>query len=196
MELSAHEYYCSHTKNINFNGKTFVPFMNVTEIEDILNKISRQINNHYKEKQTIEDPLIIVGILNGSFMFLADLVKHLNIHCEMHFVKVSSYEGTNTTGTITNIIGLNTDIKNKNVLIVEDIIDTGLTINNILKTLNKEEPNSLDICTLLFKKEKYVGDDIEIKFIGKEIRDDFVIGYGLDYNGAGRQLDQIYALKK
>lgn len=196
MELSAHEYYCSHTKNITFNGKTFVPFMNVTEIEDILNKISRQINNHYKEKQTVEDPLIIVGILNGSFMFLADLVKHLNIHCEMHFVKVSSYEGTNTTGTITNIIGLNTDIKNKNVLIVEDIIDTGLTINNILKTLNKEEPNSLDICTLLFKKEKYVGDDIEIKFIGKEIIDDFVIGYGLDYNGAGRQLDQIYALKK
>ena len=178
-----------------FGGKEFAPYIGIKEIANILKNTANKINEYYKNIITEENPLIIVGILNGSFMFLSDLVKHIDLHCQIHFIKVTSYEGTETTGKITKLIGLNENIQNSNVLIVEDIIDTGITINNIINTLNKEEPASLNICTMLYKKEKYISNPINIEFVGKEIPDKFVIGYGLDYNKSGRQLDMIYALK-
>lgn len=178
-----------------YGDKEFAPYISINEIATIVKDTANKINTYYKNIITEENPLIIVGILNGSFMFLSDLVKHIDLHCQIHFIKVTSYEGTETTGKITKLIGLNENIKNLNVLIVEDIVDTGITINNIIDTLNKEEPASLNICTMLYKKEKYISNPINIEFIGKEIPDKFVIGYGLDYNKSGRQLEMIYALK-
>ena len=178
-----------------YGNKEFAPYIGIKEIATIVKDTADKINTHYKNIVTEENPLIIVGILNGSFMFLSDLVKQIDLHCQIHFIKVTSYEGTETTGKITKLIGLNENIKNLNVLIVEDIIDTGITINNIIDTLDKEEPASLNICTVLYKKEKYISKPINIEFVGKEIPDKFVIGYGLDYNKSGRQLEMIYALK-
>lgn len=181
--------------NKSFGGKEFAPYIEISEIENILKNTANKINNYYKNIITEENPLIIVGILNGSFMFLSDLVKRIDLHCQIHFIKVTSYEGTETTGKITKLIGLNENIHNSNVLVVEDIVDTGITINNIINTLNEKEPATLNICTMLYKKEKYISNPINIEFVGKEIPDKFVIGYGLDYNKMGRQLDMIYALK-
>ena len=174
-------------------NKSFEPYIDKNELKNIVNITANNIYNYYKNIVSEEEPLIIIGVLNGSFIFLADLVKKLKLKCEIHFIKVSSYEGTETTGKITNILGLTRDITNQHVLIVEDIIDTGLTIVNLIKEFKTHHPKNLHICTLLFKKEKYT-ENIPIDFIGKTIPDKFVIGYGLDYNHFGRNLDIIYKL--
>jgi hypoxanthine phosphoribosyltransferase len=126
-------------------------------------------------------------------MFLADLVKMLNIKCEIHFIKVSSYSGTETTGKVTEILGLTRDITNQNVLIVEDIVDTGLTMRELYHQLSLKKPLTLDMCTLLYKKVK-CKVHLNIKYVCKEIEDKFVIGYGLDYDNLGRNYDSIYSL--
>ena len=170
--------------------------MTKEEIEFRVKIVAGNINEYYKDITNEQNPLIILGVLNGSFMFLSDLVKNIKLHCEIHFIKVSSYEGTESTGLITDIIGLNQDIFEKNVLIVEDIIDTGLTINNLMDKLNQQNPQSLNACSMLWKTEKYNGREINTQFIGKEIPNKFVIGYGLDYDNVGRNLPDIYTINK
>lgn len=181
-------------ETVNIKNNSFTIYLSKDEIENIVRDIAENINIFYKNKTNENNPLIIIGVLNGAFMFLSDLVKHINLHCEIHFIKVSSYEGTESTGTITNIIGLNQDISDKNVLIVEDIIDTGLTINNLMDELIKQKPQSLNICSMLWKTEKYNGRELNTKFIGKSIPNKFVIGYGLDYDNFGRNLPDIYSI--
>ena len=145
---------------------------------------------------------LFLGVLNGSFIFLSDLAKKLTINCEFHFIKVSSYEGLNSTGMLTEIIGLTKDIENRDVIIVEDIIDTGRTMKRLIKTLKEKNPQSISICTLLYKDCDHKEQDVDtitiedIDFIGKIIPDIFVVGYGLDYNNLGRNLEIIYALDK
>jgi len=173
--------------------KNFQKYMSTNELEEIVADTAGKINSYYKDLVSEDKPLIMVGVLNGCFMFLRDLMKTINIPCEVHFIKVSSYEGTESSGTITSVLGLTKDIKDQHVLIVEDIVDTGLTISNLMNELNKEGPTTLNICTLLFKYQKYKGD-LKIRFIGKTIMNLFVLGYGLDYNYLGRNLDSIYAL--
>ncbi len=183
-------------ETVNIKNNSFSTYMSKDEIENTVKNVASNINNFYENNNSENNPLIIVGVLNGAFMFLADLVKNIKLYCEVHFIKVSSYEGTESTGLITNIIGLNQDIKNKNVLIVEDIIDTGLTINNLMDKLSEQNPKSLTVCSMLLKKEKYNGRDINMNFIGKCIPNKFVIGYGLDYDNFGRNLPDIYTINE
>lgn len=165
--------------------KTFKPYLTSSEIGIAIQKIADQINLDYQDKS----PLFI-AILNGSFIFASDLFKKINIPAEISFIKLASYQGTKSTGNVITAIGLETDLFDRHVVVLEDIIDTGKTLSAFLPQLQHQQPKSLKVCTLLHKKEatKY---PIDIDYLGFEIPDLFVVGYGLDYNGYGRNLDQI-----
>ena len=132
-------------------------------------------------------------MLNGSFVFAADLMRHITIPCEISFVKLASYEGTVSTGKVVEVMGLNEDITGRDVIIVEDIVDTGKTMERMLDTLGTRNPNSLHICTLLLKPEK-LKIPLNIEYAAMEIPNDFIVGYGLDYDQEGRNLRDIYTL--
>ena len=168
--------------------KSFKPFLTKYEIDEAIEKIAKQINHDYADK----NPLFI-AILNGAFMFASDLFKKINIPAEISFIKLASYQGTKSTGTVITSIGLETDLFDRHVIIIEDIIDTGKTLSAFLPQLKHQQPKSLKVCALLHKSEatKY---PIEIDFFGFEIPNLFVVGYGLDYNGFGRNIDQIMQL--
>ena len=144
-----------------------------------------QINKDYSDK----NPLFI-AILNGSFIFASDLFKKINIPAEISFIKLASYQGTKSTGNVITAIGLETDLYDRNVIVLEDIIDTGKTLSAFLPQLEHQQPKSLKVCTLLHKKEA-TQYPVTIDYLGFEIPNLFVVGYGLDYNGYGRNLDQI-----
>ncbi|WP_111670756.1 hypoxanthine phosphoribosyltransferase [Algoriphagus litoralis] len=141
------------------------------------------------------EELIILGILNGSFVFMADLVREIDlaVHCE--FIKISSYQGTGTTGKVRSVLGLSIDLTGKNVLIVEDIVDTGISMNYLLSELSAHKPRILSVATLLFKKDAF-RFNYKLDYVGFEIPDKFVVGYGLDYDGLGRNLPDLYQLSK
>ena len=142
----------------------------------------------------VKDPLFI-SVLNGSFMFSSDIMKKITLpNTEISFVKLSSYSGTQTTGEVRELIGLGQNIRNRNVIILEDIIDTGITLEKIISLLEKEEVADIKVATLLFKPDAYT-KEIPIDFIGKSIPNDFVVGYGLDYDEIGRNLPHIFKLK-
>jgi len=177
-------------KTITLHNKTFEIFIPETEISAIVHTIANQINN-----SEVKDP-IFIAVLNGSFLFAADIMRKINIpNCEISFIKVSSYLGTESTGQVNELIGLGKNIRNRNVVILEDIIDTGITLEKIMSLLEKEEVADIKVATLLFKPEAYK-KEIEIDFIGKSIPNDFVVGYGLDYDEIGRNLPHIYKLKE
>jgi hypoxanthine phosphoribosyltransferase len=177
-------------KIITLHNKTFEISIPEIEISSIVHSIANQIN-----KSKVKDPLFI-AVLNGSFLFAADIIREINIpNCEISFIKLSSYLGDKSTGKVDELIGLGQNIKNRNIIILEDIIDTGNTLEKIISLLEKEEVADIKIATLLFKPEAYK-KDIEIDFIGRSITNDFVVGYGLDYNEIGRNLPHIYKLKE
>lgn len=136
---------------------------------------------------------LLLAVLNGSFVFAADLMRHITIPCEISFVKLASYEGTVSTGKVVEVMGLNEDITGRDVIIVEDIVDTGKTMERMLDTLGTRNPNSLHICTLLLKPEK-LKIPLNIEYAAMEIPNDFIVGYGLDYDQEGRNLRDIYTL--
>ena len=156
----------------------------VNAIKSIAKKIARDLRD--------KDPLLIC-VLNGSFMFASDLMKEMSFNCEISFVKLSSYEGTHTTGKVKQLIGLNEDIKGRYVVLLEDIVDTGTTIVKVVDQLRNLEPAEVRVATMLFKPEAYT-QDMKIDYIGLEIPNDFIVGYGLDYNGYGRNLRNIYTV--
>lgn len=167
----------------------FVQYLTEETIQARIKELSKQISEEYKTKLPI-----IIGVLNGSFMFMADLVKNLDINCEMDFFKLSSYGDEKiSSGDVKLLKDLNADISDRHLLIVEDIVDTGLSINYIEKLLKQHNPASVKIVTLLFKPEK-LKYDIKIDYIGFEIPNRFVIGYGLDYAQKYRNLKSIYVL--
>ena len=177
-------------KEIDIKDKIFEIFISEDEISSIVHSMANQINN-----SGVKDPLFI-AVLNGSFIFAADIMRKINIpNCEISFIKLSSYLGTETAGKVNELIGLGKNIRNRNVVILEDIIDTGITLEKIMSLLEKEEVADIKVATLLFKPEAYK-KDIEIDFIGKSIPNDFVVGYGLDYDEIGRNLPHIYKLKE
>lgn len=178
---------------VKVHDLVFEKYITQYEIDSIVNETAIKINSDYTNIVSSENPLIIIGILNGSFMFLSDLVKKINIPSEVHFIKVSSYSGTKTTGNVVDVIGLTQDISDKNVIIVEDIIDTGLTMSKLLETFRLQNPKSIEVCACLYKETKCI-PNLDIKYIGKSIEDKFVIGYGLDYNSQGRNFGEIYSL--
>ena len=176
-------------KMITLHNKTFEVFIPETEISAIVHSMANQVNN-----SEIKNPLFI-AVLNGSFLFAADIMRKINIpNCEISFIKLSSYLGTETKGEVNELIGLGKNIRNRNIVILEDIIDTGITLEKIILLLEKEEVADIKVATLLFKPESYQ-KKIEIDFIGKSIPNDFVVGYGLDYDEIGRNLPHIYKLK-
>ena len=176
-------------KDIKLHDKTFEIYIPETEIAKIVLNIADQINN-----SGIEKPLFI-AVLNGSFLFAADVIRKITIpNSEISFVKLASYEGPESTGKVNELIGLNQDLKGRNVIILEDIIDTGNTLTTLTQMIEKKEISSLKIATLLYKPEAYT-KEISIDYIGKSIPNKFVVGYGLDYDEIGRNLPHIYKLK-
>ena len=177
-------------KEIILHDKTFKVFISEKEIEEIVENIAQKIN-----ASDIENPLFI-AILNGSFLFAADIMRKITIpNVEISFIKLSSYSGTQTTGKVDQIIGLGKNIEGRNIVVLEDIIDTGITLEKIINLLQKENVANIKIATLLFKPKAYQ-KDITIDYVGKEISNDFVVGYGLDYDEIGRNLPHIYKLKE
>lgn len=175
---------------IQLHDKCFVPFLSSESIQDEVRVLASKINADFQgEKVTF------VAILNGAFMFAADLLKHIKLDCEITFVKVSSYKGTSTTGRVDELIGLNASLSNKTVVILEDIVDTGITMDKIHKLIELHEPKSLKVCTLLYKKEVHQGR-VNPDYVGFEIENKFVVGYGLDYDELGRNLSEILQISE
>lgn len=168
--------------------KTFVPYLTELELQKEIKRMADEINRDYEGKK----PLFI-AILNGSFMFASDLFKEITIPSEISFIKLASYKGTKSTGSVITAIGLEAEIYDRDVIVIEDIIDTGKTLSEFLPQLLHQQAKSLKVCTLLHKKEA-TKFPIDINYLGFVIPDLFVVGYGLDYNGYGRNLKEIYQL--
>ena len=174
---------------INIKNRDFELFITNNEIYSMVRSIAKDIN-----KSSIKDPLFI-AVLNGSFLFAADIMREITLtDTEISFIKLSSYSGTETTGRAKKLIGINTEVKNRNIIILEDIIDTGITLERIIALFKEKNVADIKVATLLFKPEAYT-KDIPIDFIGRSIGNDFVVGYGLDYDEIGRNLPHIYKLK-
>ncbi len=173
---------------VNAHGLSFNLMISSGELQTRIKALAEELTNDFKEK----NPLFI-GILNGAFIFCADLTRSCDMICEVAFMKLSSYKGMASTGDVATVLGLDRPIKDRNVIIVEDIIDTGVTLHKLLPDLQAMEPASITICALLVKPEA-VQHPLEIHYAGFEIENKFVIGYGLDYNEHGRSLAGIYQL--
>lgn len=173
---------------VQIKDKRFKTFISEDEIQQRVKAVADRINHDMEDKK----PLLL-AVLNGSFVFAADLMRHITIPCEISFVKLASYEGTVSTGKVVEVMGLNEDITGRDVIIVEDIVDTGKTMERMLDTLGTRNPNSLHICTLLLKPEK-LKIPLNIEYAAMEIPNDFIVGYGLDYDQEGRNLRDIYTL--
>lgn len=173
---------------IKLHDKQFKPFIDSSRIQEAILALANKINQDYKDKQ----PLFI-GVLNGSFLFVADLVREFNGNCDVSFMKMASYEGTSTTGVVNELIGLNEEITGRHVIVLEDIVDTGNTLEKLFQELEKQNPESLEIATLLFKPKAYQ-KDIPVKYVAMEVGNEFLVGYGLDYDGLGRNLKDIFII--
>ncbi|MBJ11053.1 MAG: hypoxanthine phosphoribosyltransferase [Flavobacteriales bacterium] len=173
---------------IQLHDKIFEPYISKEEIQKSIAKTASKMNV-LKNK----NPIFLV-VLNGSFLFASDLLKQLKFDAEVCFIKLKSYEGTKSTGTVTEIMGLLTNISNRTVVVLEDIVDTGNTLEKIYSILKSQNPKEILIATLLFKPSSFQ-KKLDIHYICKEIPDEFVVGYGLDYKELGRTLPQIYKLK-
>ena len=169
--------------------KEFAPSIAAEEILTQVRRVASEINRDYDG----ESPLFLV-VLNGAFIFAADLMREISLPAEVSFVKLASYQGTASSGTVREIIGLNTDITGRPLIIVEDIVESGITMAHMIDTLKRQNPKSIDICTLLLKPQK-MEVKLDIRYAAMEIPNDFILGYGLDYNGLGRGLKDIYTLK-
>ncbi|EFZ36540.1 hypoxanthine phosphoribosyltransferase [Hoylesella oralis ATCC 33269] len=173
---------------VTIKDKTFKTFIPEAEIKQRVKAVAEKINRDMADK----NPLLL-AVLNGSFMFAADLMRDITIPCEISFVKLASYQGTTSTGEIKEVIGLNEDIAGRTVIIVEDIVDTGATMKRMIETLGTRNPESIHICTLLLKPDK-LRVPLDIAYTAIEIPNDFILGYGLDYDQQGRNLRDIYTL--
>ena len=176
-------------KTVKLHDKTFRVMIPAEKIDQAVTAVAERINNDYADKDT---PLF-VGVLNGSFMFLSDLIKKIEFNSELSFVKISSYEGTSSTGQIRSLIGLNGSIEGRHVIIVEDIVDTGESIAHMIADLESRKPASVEVCTLLFKPASY-SKQYPIRYRALEIGNEFIVGYGLDYDQLGRNLKDVYVV--
>lgn len=176
------------SRRVSIHNKAFKPYLSQKKISSAVKLVAAQINKELKN----ENPLFL-AVLNGSFVFAADLLREITIPCEITFVKLASYEGTSSKGRVTELIGLNEQVAGRTVVIIEDIVDSGLTVEKLTKLLKQKKAKRVKIATALFKPAAYKRK-LRIDYIGVEIANDFVVGYGLDYNGYGRNLKQIYIL--
>ena len=168
---------------------TFEPYLSQESIQQEIVRLAEDINSNYAE----DDP-IFIAVLNGAFIFMADLARHISIPSEITFVKVKSYEQLQSTGEHREFIGLEVSVTNRHIIVVEDIVDSGNTIQFLIEKLQKLNPASVSVATLLFKPDA-LQHTINVDYVGFQIPNDFVVGYGLDYDGYGRNLPDIYKLK-
>jgi len=173
---------------IRVHDKTFEPYLTAGQIASAIQSLADQLNLDYAGKK----PLFI-AVLNGSFMFASDLFKKLTIESEICFIKLASYKGTKSSGHVITVIGLDIDLIHRHLVIIEDIVDTGKTLDQFLPQLQYQQPASLKICALLHKPDATV-HPIKIDYLGFTIPNKFVVGYGLDYDGLGRNIPEIYKL--
>lgn len=173
---------------VTIKDKTFETFIPEEEILRRVKAVADRINVDMAGK----NPLFL-AVLNGAFVFAADLLRMITIPCEISFVKLASYEGTTSTGKVKEVIGINENLAGRTVVIVEDIVDTGLTMKQMVETLGTRQPESVHICTLLLKPDK-LKVDLDIEYVAMEVPNEFILGYGLDYGQQGRQLRDIYTL--
>jgi hypoxanthine phosphoribosyltransferase len=167
--------------------RQFEIFLSSEKIQERVKVLAYDISKVYAEKTPF-----FIGILNGSFMFASDLLKNLNFPCQVSFMKLASYSGTQSLGVINNLVGLKENIEGRHVIIIEDIIDTGLTISHLLEEIQAKKPASISIATFLLKPEA-LKKDVKADYVGFEVPVKFLIGYGLDYDGYGRNLKHIYS---
>ena len=167
--------------------KTFIPY---EKISAAIDNVAEKINNDFRG---CEDFPVLLCVLNGSIMFMAELMKRLEFNCQIVSTKLTSYEGTNTTGKVKQAMGLTSDIKGRRVIIVEDIVDSGNTIVELVKIMEEHGVSESRICTMLLKPDAYK-KDIKLDYVAMEIPNDFIIGFGLDYDEYGRNLKDIYVL--
>ena len=175
-------------ETIKINDKRFKISIPEAEIKNRIKTVAAQISKDMEGK----NPLFL-GVLNGAFIFAADLMREMTIPCEISFVKLASYQGTTSTGTIQEVIGINEDLTGRTVIIVEDIVESGATMKRMIEQLGTRNPASVHICTLFFKPDK-LKEDLELDYVVFRIPDDFILGYGLDYDQAGRGLKDIYTI--
>ena len=175
---------------INLCGKEFELFLTADKIQAEVQHIADRINTELNSED-----VVFLGILNGAFMFASDLVRKINFDIQVTFVKLTSYRGLASTGMVKRLIGVNEDLKDKTVVIVEDIIDTGATIESIISQIKGFRPRQIFVATLLLKPDLYT-KEINIDYVGFRIPKNFVVGYGLDYNGFGRNLRNLYTLEE
>ena len=173
---------------IKIKDKCFRPSITEAEIKARIKEVASEMSKNLAG----ENPLLL-GVLNGSFIFAADLMREMTIPCEMSFVKLASYQGTTSTGQITEVIGINENLSGRTVVIVEDIVESGATMKRMIEQLGTRNPKSVQICTLFFKPDK-LKEDLHLDYVVFRIPDDFIVGYGLDYDQAGRGLRDIYTI--
>ena len=177
-------------EKVKLHDKTFRSFISYERISDSIDAVAEKIN---KDFEGCEDIPVLLCVLNGSIMFMGELMKRLDFDCQIVSTKLTSYEGTSSTGKVKQAIGLTADITGKRVIIVEDIVDTGNTIVALKKILADAGASESYVCTLLFKPEAYQ-QDMELEYVALEIANDFIVGFGLDYNELGRNYRDIYTL--
>ena len=178
-------------KRIKLYDKTFEEFIPNEQITRSIEALASRINEDYKGRETP----IFLGVLNGAFMFMGELMKRIDFQCEISFIKLASYVGTGSSGKVTELIGLKDNIRGRHIIIVEDIVDTGESFSHLMRSLEGHRPATVEIATLLFKPEAYK-KDLPIKYVGMSIGREFIVGYGLDYDELGRNLSDIYVLVK
>jgi hypoxanthine phosphoribosyltransferase len=177
-------------KEVRILDKLFKEMISEEQIETRIVELAKRINTEFAGRE-----LLFMGILNGAFLFAAGLFRKINLQATISFVKLASYEGTSSSGTIKELIGWNDDLKGKTVIVIEDIVDTGNTVERIVGELEIRKAGEIKIASLLYKPASYK-KNYPIDYVGFEIPNDFVVGYGLDYNGYGRNLPSIYTLIK
>ena len=177
-------------KDITIKDRLFEVYLGDQQLSARVAELAKEITARHEAQE-----VLFIGVLNGSFMFASDLLKNISFPCNISFIRVASYEGTKSSGQVNEVLGLKEKIEGRHVIILEDIVDTGLTIKHLVEDLISRRPASLHIATLLLKKE-CLQTDIRPEYVGFEVPDKFLVGYGLDYDGYGRNLRHIYAEKK
>ena len=175
--------------SIKIKDKEFVPMISEAEIKERVKAVAQQLSNALTGK----NPLFL-AVLNGSFIFAADLMREMTIPCEISFVKLASYQGTTSTGKVQEVIGINEDLSGRTIVIVEDIVESGLTMKRMIESIGTRNPESVHICTLLLKPDR-LKTNLDIKYVAFSIPNDFILGYGLDYDQQARGLKDIYVLR-
>ena len=173
---------------VKIMDKSFRVSIPEAEIKQRVKALAEQMSKDLEGKNPI-----FLAVLNGAFIFAADLMREMTIPCEISFVKLASYQGTTSTGKVKEVFGINEDLSGRTVVIVEDIVESGQTMKQMIESLGTRNPESVRICTLFFKPEK-LKEDLNLDYVAFRIPDDFIVGYGLDYDGLGRELKDVYTI--